>query len=177
VVSISEDQELGFSLGAVDWLVKPANRDEFVAAVRRAVAGSQAADRPTVLVVDDEPPTVELLSDMLTSQGFRVLPAHDGQQGIALARAEQPDLIVLDLVMPGLTGFDVVRELREYPESREIPILIFTVKDLSPEERDQLRGSVQAVVTKGALGELLRQLARVQAADGRSGAMVAEEKV
>jgi signal transduction histidine kinase/DNA-binding response OmpR family regulator/HAMP domain-containing protein len=177
VVSISADQELGFSLGAVDWLVKPANRDEFVAAVRKAVAGTQAADRPTVLVVDDEPPTVELLSDMLTSQGFRVLAAHDGQQGIALARAERPDLIVLDLVMPGLTGFDVVRELRQYPESRQIPILIFTVKDLSPEERQRLRGSVQAIVTKGALGDLLRELSRVQTADRRSGAMVAEEKL
>ena len=68
--------------------------------------------------------------------------------------------------MPEATGFDVVRELRQYPESRETPILIFTVKDLSPEERERLRGSVQAIVTKGATGDLLRELARVRPAHG-----------
>jgi CheY-like chemotaxis protein len=106
-----------------------------------------------------------------------VLSALDGRRGIDIARAERPDLIVLDLVMPELTGFDVVRELRRFPESREIPILIFSHKDLSPEERERLRGSVQAVVTKGAVADLLRELARVQAADGRRGGLAAGERV
>jgi CheY-like chemotaxis protein len=127
-----------------------------------------------VLVVDDEPPTVELLTDMLRSQGLRVLAAHDGRQAVVMARAERPNLIVLDLIMPGLTGFDVVQELRGHPETREIPILIFTVKDLSAAEREQLKGSVQAVVTKGAAGALLRELARVQAANGRNAGIAAE---
>jgi CheY-like chemotaxis protein len=175
VVSITENQELGFSLGAVDWLVKPAQRGDFLAAVGKAIAVKKG-DPQTVLVVDDEPPTVELLTDMLAAQGFRVLGAHDGRAGIALARAKQPDLIVLDLVMPGLTGFDVVQELRKYPESRDIPILIFTVKDLDLRERERLRGSVQAVVRKGAVGDLLRELARVQAAPGRNGGTSGEER-
>jgi DNA-binding response OmpR family regulator len=177
VVSISDDRELGFSLGAVDWLVKPANQSDFVAAVRRAVAGTDAADTRTVLVIDDEPPTVELLTDMLTTQGFRVLSALDGQRGIDIARAQRPDLIVLDLVMPELTGFDVVRELRRFPESRDIPTLIFSVKDLSSEERERLRGSVQAVVTKGAMADLLRELARVQTPDGRRRKSAAGEPI
>jgi PAS domain S-box-containing protein len=168
VVSMTENRELGFSLGAVDWLVKPVNRDDALAAVRRAFAGTKAAAVPTVLVVDDEPPTVELLTDLLTTHGFRVLAANHGRQGIALARTERPDLIVLDLLMPELTGFDVVRELREHPECREIPILIFSVKDLTAEERERLRGSVQAVVTKGGSGDLLRELARVQSTYGRN---------
>jgi len=117
--------------------------------------------------VDDEPATVELLTDMLGSQGYRVLSAPDGRQGIELARAERPDLIVLDLLMPEVTGFEVVRELRGHPECREIPILIFTVKDLSPEERERLRGSVQAIVTKGATGDLLRELARMRPDGGQ----------
>ncbi len=175
VVSITENQELGFSLGAVDWLVKPAHSRDFLAAVRRAVGGNGAPDGQTVLVIDDESPTVELLTDMLASQGFQVIAALDGLKGIALARAREPDLIVLDLVMPGLTGFDVVRELRKYPESQEIPILIFTVKDLSPDERERLRGSVQAVVRKGAVGDLLRELSRVQLAAGRKRGTAAEE--
>jgi PAS domain S-box-containing protein len=163
IVSITDSRELGLNLGAVDWLVKPAKRDDFLAAVRRAIVGAGVSRVPTVLVVDDEPPTVELLTDMLSSQGFRVLSAHDGRKGILLARTHRPDLIVLDLVMPGLTGFDVVRELRDHPETREIPILIFSVKDLSPEEGERLRGSVQAIVAKGAVGDLLREMQRVRA--------------
>ncbi|MFL5403963.1 MAG: response regulator [Gemmatimonadales bacterium] len=171
IVSLTEGRELGFSLGAVDWLVKPANPADFIASVRKAIGGAGSGAAATVLVVDDEPPTVELLTDMLRTQGLRVLAAHDGRKGIALARAERPDLIVLDLIMPGLTGFDVVQELRQSPETREIPILIFTVKDLSPDERERLKGSVQAVVTKGAAGALLHELARVQAANGRKSAL------
>ncbi len=140
------------------------------------IAGADPAEAQTVLVVDDEPSAVVLLTDMLKTQGFRVLAAHDGRRGVAVALAERPDLIVLDLIMPGLTGFDVVQELREHPETRDIPILIFTVKDLSGEERERLRGSVQGVVTKGAAGVLLRELARVMAANGRRGDMAAEER-
>lgn len=175
MVSITEGRELGFSLGAVDWLVKPANPVNFLAAVRKAIASTDSEEGQTVLVVDDEPPTVELLTDMLRTQGLRVLAAHDGRRGIALAQAERPNLIVLDLIMPGLTGFDVVQELRAHPATREIPVLIFTVKDLTAEERERLKGSVQAVVTKGAAGVLLRELARVQAANGRKDGMAAEE--
>jgi PAS domain S-box-containing protein len=175
IVSLTEGRELGFSLGAVDWLVKPANPVNFLAAVHKAIVGTDSGEAQTVLVVDDEPPTVELLTDMLKTQGLRVLAAHDGRRGIALARAERPSLIVLDLIMPELTGFDVVQELRRHPETREIPILIFTVKDLSAEEREQLRGSVQAVVTKGATGNLLRELARVQATNGQIGALAPED--
>jgi PAS domain S-box-containing protein len=175
VISISDSRELGLSLGAVDWLVKPADQADLLAAVHRAIAGADPSTR-TVLVVDDEPPTVELLTDMLTSHGFRVLTALDGRRGIAIARAQRPDLIVLDLVMPELTGFDVVRELRQLPECRDIPILIFSVKDLTPEERDRLRGSVQAVVTKGAMGDLLRELARIEPANSGAPVTANEER-
>lgn len=108
-------------------------------------------------------------ADILLTQGFRVLTARDGREGIDRARAERPGHIVLDLLMPEASGFDVVRELRAYPESREIPILVFTVKDLSAEERERLRGSVQAVVTKGATGDLLRELARMRPTQGKRG--------
>jgi CheY-like chemotaxis protein len=169
IVSLTEGRELGFSLGAVDWLVKPVNPADFRAAVRKAIVGTDSPTERTVLVVDDEPATLELLTDMLKTQGLRVLAAHNGRQGLVLARAQRPELIVLDLIMPGLTGFEVVKELREHAETREIPILIFTMKDLSPEERQQLRGSVQAVVTKGATGDLIRELARIQANGRKTG--------
>ena len=101
---------------------------------------------------------------MLSAQGFRVLTADGGSQGIALARAERPDVIVLDLVMPEVSGFDVVRELSRHVETRGIPVLVFSVKDLTAEERAQLMGSVKAIVMKGQGREhLLQELARVTA--------------
>jgi DNA-binding response OmpR family regulator len=162
VVSITENQGLGLSLGAADWFVKPARRDDFVGAIRRALGNLPASRAATVLVVDDEPATVDFLTDLLTAQGFRVLTAHDGRQGIALALAHRPNVMVLDLVMPEVTGFDVVRELSRHAETRDIPILVFTVKDLTAEERESLKGSVKAIVMKGRGREhLLQELARV----------------
>jgi len=161
VVSITDHRELGFSLGAVDWLVKPVQRDSFVTAVRRAM-GTVPADRtPTVLVVDDEVRTVELLTDTLNRNGLRALTALDGRTAVELALAHRPDVIVLDLVMPGMTGFQVVRQLRDHPDGRNIPILIFTGKDLTVEDRARLHDGVQAVVTKNGADELLSELARV----------------
>jgi signal transduction histidine kinase/CheY-like chemotaxis protein len=162
VVSITDHRELGFSLGAIEWLVKPVQRAGFVDAVRRAVGPVSAGRAPTVLVVDDERATVELLTDTLTTHGFRALGAYDGREGIAAAVAHRPDAIVLDLIMPGLTGFDVVRELRDHPAARNIPILVFTAMQLSDADRARLKGGVAAIVAKeGPAAALLTELARV----------------
>ncbi len=93
--------------------------------------------------------------------GFSVDRASSGAEGIELARRAHPDLIVLDLVMPGMNGFDVVHRLREDQELSKIPILILTAKDLTLEEREVLRNSVQAVVTKGGRSALLAELRRL----------------
>jgi PAS domain S-box-containing protein len=161
VVSITEHRELGLSLGAVEWFVKPVQRDGFVKAVRRAVGVLPAGSTPTVLAVDDDPAAIELVTDLLTSQGFRVTAAHDGHQAITAALAQRPDAIVLDLIMPGLNGFEVVRRLRDHPIGRNIPILVFTAKELTVADRAQLQDSVLAVVPKEGPAELLSELARV----------------
>jgi PAS domain S-box-containing protein len=161
VVSITEHRELGLSLGAVEWFVKPVQRDGLIKAVRRAVGVLPAGSTPSVLAVDDDPAAVELVTDLLTSQGFRVTAAYDGHQGIAAALSQLPDVIVLDLLMPGLNGFEVVRRLRDHPIGRNIPILVFTGKELTVADRAQLQDSVLAVVPKDGPAELLSQLARV----------------
>jgi hypothetical protein len=161
VVSITDHRELGLSLGAVEWLVKPIQRDGFVAAVRRSLGTIPVGHIPTVLVVDDEVPTVELLTETLNRNGLRALSATDGRTGVELALAHRPDVIVLDLVMPGMTGFQVVRLLRDHPAGRNIPILIFTGKELTADDRARLLDGVQAVVRKDGAAELLTELARV----------------
>jgi PAS domain S-box-containing protein len=168
VVSITDHRDLGFSLGAVDWLMKPVQRTGFIESVRRAIGTMPEDHTPTVLVVDDEPATVELLTDTLTTQGFRAIGAHDGREGIAAAVAHRPDVIVLDLIMPGLTGFEVVRELRDHPTGRNIPILIFTAKELSDSDRSRLKHSVQAIIPKeGPTATLLNELSRVCPVGGK----------
>ena len=150
VVSMTEDRELGLSLGAVDWLLKPTRREDFIAAVRRAAGAAAHAGRASVLVVDDERSAIEFLTDMLTNHGFDVTGALGGREAVTIALETPPDVIVLDLIMPGVSGFDVVRELRAHPGGRVIPIIVFTAKDLTGEERAGLEDTVQAIVLKGS---------------------------
>ena len=170
VVSITENRELGLSLGAADWLVKPARREDFIAAMQRAANGATglAGDHvATVLVIDDEVTVLEFLTDVLSHQGFRVIAARGGREGLARAADSSPDVVVLDLMMPDVSGFDVVREIRAGAEGRNVPIVVFTVKDLTARERAEL-ATVHGVVQKGrgreALLHALRSIARPDAA-------------
>ncbi len=90
-----------------------------------------------VLIVEDEPPQAELLSYNLEKEGFRVLVAADGEEGLLMAQENAPDAIVLDWMLPGLSGIEVCRQLRGDGDTREIPILMLTARG---EEEDRVRG-------------------------------------
>ncbi|MDQ6950398.1 MAG: ATP-binding protein [Mariprofundales bacterium] len=113
-----------------------------------------------VLVIDDEPSVREYMHEKLTSEGYQPLLAENGQQGLEMARTHQPDMIILDLMMPGMSGFEVVEELKRRTETADIPVMIFTAKDLNREEVMRLGQEVDKVLTKGAVGpkELLREM-------------------
>jgi len=162
IVSITEDPQLGLNLGAIEYFVKPVNKEHLIEAVHKAGA-VLGKEKITVLVVDDEPKTVELLTDELQAEGFNVLQAYGGQQGIDLAIEKHPDVIILDLMMPEVSGFDVVQQLRVHSEAMEIPILIFTAKDLTEEDRQKLEGHVKMIASKSGSGkeDLLRALERL----------------
>jgi len=142
MVTITEQRELGFSLGAADYLVKPVSRPRLLQAVGHACR--QAGG--TILVVDDEAPARGMLQDLLTAQGYTVRCAAGGEEAVCLALAQPPDLIILDLMMPGVTGFQVVQRLREAPQGQDIPIIVFTAHDLSPRERADLQRHTRAVI-------------------------------
>jgi CheY-like chemotaxis protein len=103
----------------------------------------------TVLVVDDDPKAVELVAVRLAAIGASVLRAYGGEEAIDLARAQLPGLIVLDLMMPSVNGFDVVEALRERPETARIPVIVMTAKRVTAEHRERLNGSVTAIIEKG----------------------------
>lgn len=150
VVSIVDEPGRGFSLGAADYLLKPVDQ-EVLARVIQRVAQSHARDQRgrTVLVIDDDPVILELMEAVLRPEGFEVLKAKDGRHGLQMARERNPALVVLDLLMPEMNGFEVVDEMRGRPETSAIPIVVLTNKSLSREEKDRLNGHIIAISQKG----------------------------
>lgn len=96
-----------------------------------------------ILIVDDSPTEMKALTDMLTSEGHQVLQAVNGADGVALARQEKPDAVLMDIVMPGLNGFQATRQLNKDPETSHIPVIIVTTKD---QETDKVWGKRQGAV-------------------------------
>ena len=161
VVSITEDRKLGFSRGVLEWFVKPVERGVLIEALQKAKTVGGAPCR-VVLVIDDDANMAELIVDMVQSEGYTVLSALGGHEGIDKAVEKMPDLIILDLVMPDMTGFEVIELLHSKDETRDIPIMVFTSKDLTAAERDLLNQSACAVIAK-ADGEesLLKMLGQI----------------
>jgi CheY-like chemotaxis protein len=158
IVSMLDERGKGFALGAAEYLVKPVDRDLLLATLRRLVAKGPAK----VLTIDDDPMASNLVEAVLGPQGFTVLKATGGEEGIALARQEQPALVVLDLMMPGVDGFTVVERLRADPATAAIPILILTAKAMTDEDKARLNGQISYLAEKGqfspaAFVELVRR--------------------
>jgi PAS domain S-box-containing protein len=105
----------------------------------------------TVLLIEDDPLTLDTLENALQRKGYRALRASSGLEGIELAQRDLPDLIVLDLVMPGMSGFDVADRLQEENPVAKVPILVLTSMDLSAADRARLAGKVWRIEGKGSL--------------------------
>ncbi|MFZ5520939.1 MAG: response regulator [Pseudomonadota bacterium] len=148
---IARDHERrGVSVGARGILQKPVRRDEFLAVLSELGLRGGAATRRCVLVVDDDPAAVDILRSYLQAEpGIEVQTAYGGAEGIELAQRLQPDLIVLDLMMPEVTGFDVVEALQADPHAAAIPLLVVTAKQLQEADLRRLRGRVRRVLDKG----------------------------
>jgi CheY-like chemotaxis protein len=152
VVSVVDNPELGIALGALDYFVKPVSGAELMSRLARFRLGRTDADKATVLVVDDEEPNREWLRRLLEPEGFSVILASGGQEAIDIARATSPDLIMLDLMMPNVTGFDVVEALRAKPATQNIPIMVLTAKTLTEADIRQLHGHVSTILRRGSTG-------------------------
>jgi CheY-like chemotaxis protein/anti-sigma regulatory factor (Ser/Thr protein kinase) len=152
IISILADGKRGIALGASQMLQKPVSHAELknaLAAIGILPMSGLAIDMPQcVLVVDDDPRTVELMSSYLKRSGYRVSAAYSGADGIARAHTDHPDAILLDLLMPEISGFEVVGALKNDPATARIPIIIVTSKLLTAADRDRLNGDVNAILEK-----------------------------
>ena len=165
IVSMLDEQGKGYALGAADYLVKPVRGDDLLAALRPLTSVMTAAAPGTVLAVDDDPTALELIDAVLGPEGYTVLRAASGPEALQLARQEQPALVILDLLMPGMDGFDVVEALRADPVTEQIPIVILTSKSIEAADLARLNSQVAHLADKGSFSraefvELVRRCHR-----------------
>ncbi len=162
-ISVVDDGGLAFSLGAVDYLVKPVRRENLQVLLEKLSPLDPVARKVKILVVDDDAELGTLLQEILSSAVYTLLAALDGAEGLSLARNENPDIILLDLMMPGMSGFEVLESLRSDEETMEIPVIILTSKGLTEEERQLLNEHVQGLMSKATLTpqSLLEELRRL----------------
>ena len=169
VVSVVDNPDLGAALGALDYLVKPIRPNQLLDRLRRFNFKRQTGkEKINVLVVDDETIQRELLATVLESEGFTIVQAAGGREAIQVAIAIKPDLVLLDLMMPDVTGLDVVRALRANAATKATPIMILTAKDLTETDKGHLNGHVSAILSNGSTGayDLLGHLQRVVGSGG-----------
>lgn len=155
MISVVNEQSLGYTLGATDYLVKPIEWDHLTAIIDRYRHVQATAD---VLVVDDDAGARERLRVMLERDGWRVTDAANGREALARVAEAMPALILLDLMMPIMDGFDFLAALRARADGCDIPVVVLTAKDVTKAERARLEQQADGVVTKGSVS--LRDLAR-----------------
>jgi PAS domain S-box-containing protein len=152
VVSVVDNPELGAALGALDYFVKPLEAKELIKRLSKINLKRLAGGRRTcVLVVDDEPSNREWARHVLEPAGFDVTLASGGREAIELARSQKPDVVMLDLRMPEIDGFQVVQALSD-KETRAIPIAVLTAKHVTNADIKQLDGRVSTILMRGSTG-------------------------
>lgn len=172
MLTIVDDKNLGFTLGASDYITKPIERESLMRALQQYKSKKSLSP---ILVVEDDPLTREMLCNMLTKEEWTVAEAENGKVALKLIEKSQPAAILLDLLMPEMDGFEFISKLRLKEQWRKIPVIVVTAKDLTQEDRMRLNGNVQKILQKGAhshraLLNEIRELvkANVQLQRGRS---------
>jgi CheY-like chemotaxis protein len=149
IISTMADRSMGLSLGASAVLQKPISRADLHSAL--ADIGLHPSLLPekrlTILVVDDDPKAVEIIAIHLRDTGYAIVRAYGGREAIEAACRLLPDLIVLDLMMPEVNGFDVVLALKNRIDTARIPVLVVTSKEITTEDRSALNPQVTSVPT------------------------------
>ena len=159
-ISILDNREMGLSLGAIEYMVKPIKKAQLMEELQRLEKRFRIYD---ILVVDDEPQAVELLAQYLNeADNYTVSKAYGGQEALSRVKKSRPDLIILDLMMPEVDGFEVIRHLKRSEETKDIPIIIVSAKKLTQEEIEYLNNNIEKIIRKGHFSreELLKDIKR-----------------
>jgi CheY-like chemotaxis protein/anti-sigma regulatory factor (Ser/Thr protein kinase) len=156
LMSIIDQKNRGYALGAADYLVKPVDRIKLVETIKNICGGTAGR----ALLVDDDEVVRRGVRQALEPSGWKVAEAENGLRAIEAMTDAAPDVIILDLMMPEMDGFEFLDQLRGRCEWQDIPVVIITAKDLTDEDRDRLNGGVERIIQKSDRDEMLRQLSR-----------------
>jgi signal transduction histidine kinase/CheY-like chemotaxis protein len=157
ILSIVDNKRLGFSLGAAEYIVKPVEKQVLLRKLRNL---EKTTTIKKVLVVDNEQDTVELIGNVLRETGYQIEVAYNSKDAIKAIKDFVPDLIVLNLTMPEVSGFDVIEYLKTEEGVKDIPLIVITRKDLTEKDIDELDGRIQGILNKGVLAkeDLLKEI-------------------
>lgn len=164
VVTIVDQPGLGTALGADEYLVKPVDRATLLAAVERCLRSrGGAAPARTILVVEDDVSTLEVIVELLKAYGYAVSTATDGEQARASVAQFLPELVILDLVLPKMSGFELLAEWRSNPRTADLSVFVLTSKDLTKEEEKYIHAHAESLFRKQNSWRepLIKQLERV----------------
>ncbi len=165
IISITDEKKLGFSMGAVDYFVKPVNKEELLAAIQKLPYPlTKEKQHPKVLIIDDDPTAAELIQVILENEGYDVIKTTNGRDGVRMAASESPDLIILDLIMPEMSGFNVAYQLKQNPRTRNTPIIILTSMDVDEDTKEQMQGFISTIMSKSRFTkkDLLREINTIE---------------
>jgi CheY-like chemotaxis protein len=159
MLTMVDDKQRGFALGAADYLTKPVERERLIGVVQGVVEAAPGVV-PFILVVEDDATTRQMLRRQLEREGWEVDEADNGEVALGRIAERRPDLILLDLMMPRMDGFELISALRSAALWRTVPIVVLTAMDLTAADRLRLNGYVEKVLQKGAYNhdELLRDV-------------------
>ena len=144
IVSVSDDRDTGFALGAVGSITKPFTRDALIAEINKI-----GRPRPhSIMVVDDNEIDLREMARVIEKEGIKAVPADSGSNCVEMLKEDLPDILVLDLMMPEMDGFEVLDRVRTNPKTGNLPVIIVTAKDLTSEDRKRLKGSVSSILAK-----------------------------
>jgi len=146
ILSVIDQKQIGFALGATDYLIKPIPRSALLETIHKHVP--LLDDETTILLVDDDPRSLELLEEALRSAGYETQSVRSGVRALEVLSSKVVSAVLLDLLMPGMDGFQVVQKIRQQQTLKELPIFVMTAKNLSPEEIGRLNGQTQALFHK-----------------------------
>jgi CheY-like chemotaxis protein len=146
IVSIVDQKNLGFALGAADYLIKPIRKPLLLETIRKHVPLQE--DDSEILLVDDDPKTLEMLEETLRSAGYETRSVQSGGRALEVLSSKVVSAVLLDLLMPGMDGFEVIRHIREESSLKDLPIFVMTGKNLTVDESALLGHDTQAVLQK-----------------------------
>ena len=146
MMSMVDEKNLGYALGASDYLLKPVDRQSLIAVLQKYLSDQSSN---LVLVVEDDLNMRDLMRRQLEKEGMQVIEADNGRKALEKIQTQPPALIVLDLMMPEMDGFEFVHKLRQQPQWRSIPVIVVTAKELTEADRQQLNGHVENIFQKG----------------------------